>query len=221
MDIVAARHPVTKLVLRHRLVAILRMEDLTHVIPLVEALLRGGVRALEFTLTNRDAPNSVNRLIQHFVEFRNGTAAIGIGSVRTVDEAKISLDAGAQFLVSPITNRQIIAEAKVSGTPIYPGAFSPTEIASAWELGAEIVKVFPSRGLGPSYISDLLAPMPYLQLMPTGGVGLSNMQDYFNAGAVAVGVGGKFADPDAIHNRRWHEVADSALAFTRAAANTS
>jgi len=218
MQRVSGNHPLTDLIRKMRLVAILRLDDLTYAIPLVEALLRGGVRALEFTLTNPDAPKVVATLVQEFAEFSNGTAAVGIGSVRTVDEAKMSIDSGAQFLVSPITNCEIIDQANANRIPIFPGAFSPTEIAIAWEMGAEIVKVFPSRGLGPEYIRDVLAPMPYLQLMPTGGVSLANMSDYFDAGAVAVGVGGKFTSADAIRNQRWDEITRSALAFTNAAA---
>ena len=105
--------------------------------------------------------------------------------------------------------------------PVVCGAYTPTEIASAWERGASIVKVFPVRNLGPNYIKDVLAPMPELQLMPTGGVDLSNMEAYFSAGAVAVGVGGNLFDKSALQNSDWDKICNSAQDFARIADRSS
>lgn len=146
-------------------------------------------------------------------------AAIGIGSVRNIAEARAALDASADFVVSPITNLAVIEACAEAGVAVMPGAFSPTEIASAWEAGADIVKVFPARGLGPGYIKDVLAPMPYLKLMPTGGIDLKNLQSYFAAGAVAAGIGGNLIDSAAIARGDWQAVADVAAQYAEAARN--
>ena len=206
------KQSVVDLILDRRLVAILRLNDLGHANPLIEALLLGGVRAIEFTLTNPDAPAVIEKARRSIAAFDQQTAAIGIGSVRNEDQAKRCIEAGAQFLVSPITAEPIIRQAQQQGVACLPGAFTPTEIALGWELGADVIKVFPARGLGPAFIRDVLAPMPFLKLMPTGGVDLTNMQAYFDAGAVAVGVGGSFLDETWIQEQRWDQV-------TRAASN--
>lgn len=208
--------PVLDLALHHRLVAILRLPDLTHSIPLVDALLAGGVRLIEFTLTNPDAARAVARCRSELEPFTSGNAAIGLGSVRTVDEAKLAIDSGAQFVVTPIFSASIIGHCKAQRTMICSGAFSPTEIYNAHSEGSDIVKVFPARALGPSYIKDVLAPMPFLNLMPTGGIDLNNVDAYFTAGAVAVGVGGQFLDPKAIEKQDWSLIAANARAFVEA-----
>lgn len=209
--------PVVDLILASRLVAILRLDDLTHSIKLVESLLGAGVRAVEFTLTNPDAPAVITELRRVIPAFSDGTAAIGLGSIRNAVEARMAVDAGAQFLVSPIALESIVDEGKKHDVAVCLGAYSPTEIAMGWDFGADIIKVFPARSLGQNYVRDVLAPMPYLRLMPTGGVDLANMADYFNAGAVAVGVGGKFVDPGWIRNEQWDEVTRAAAAYVLAA----
>jgi 2-dehydro-3-deoxyphosphogluconate aldolase/(4S)-4-hydroxy-2-oxoglutarate aldolase len=207
---------VLGLALSHRLVAILRLPDLTDAVPLVSALLHGGVRLVEFTLTNPDAGKAVEQCRMAIKQFDQGEAAIGLGSIRTIDEAKLALDCGSQFVVTPIYAPDVIKLCKNANTMICSGAFTPTEIYNAHSDGSEIVKVFPARGLGPNYIKDVLAPMPFLKLMPTGGVDLSNVQAYFSAGAIAVGVGGQFVDATAIKNRDWPAITLSAQSFVRA-----
>ena len=135
---------------------------------------------------------------------------LGLGSIRAVDELRLGLDCGAQFLVSPICLESMVRAAVEAGVVLLPGAFSPTEVASAWHWGAEIVKLFPARGLGPTYVRDLLAPMPHLRLMPTGGVDLGNMQAYYRAGAVAVGIGGQLFQPTWIEQGGWAAVEQAA-----------
>ena len=209
--------PVVDLILVSRLVAILRLDDLTHSIRLVESLLSAGVQAIEFTLTNPAAPAVITELRRVIPEFSDGSAAIGLGSIRNAEEARMALDAGAQFLVSPIAMESIVVEAKKHDVAVCLGAYTPTEIAMGWGLGADIIKVFPARSLGGNYVRDVLAPMPYLRLMPTGGVDVANMSAYFDAGAVAVGVGGKFVDPEWIRNEQWDHVTQAASAYVQAA----
>ena len=214
-------NPVVELIRKTRLVAILRLDDLTHAVPLVEALLRGGVRAIEFTLTNPEAPAMVTKLRKLIPAFDAGEAVIGIGSVRSGDEATTAIDAGAQFLVSPITLAAIAEAARKHQTTFCMGAMTPTEMSLAWELGADVVKVFPARSLGPDYIRDVLAPMPYLPLMPTGAIDTNNARAYLQAGAVAVGVGGKFMDRTLIAEQRWDEIESVASEYCKTVARSA
>ncbi len=155
-----------QLIERTRIVAIVRLNDLSQAIAISRALAEGGIVAQEFTLTNPDALRVVEP-VQRALAAEGFEAAIGIGSVRNLDEAKSSLAAGADFIVSPITRADIIGQCRQAEVAVMPGAYTPTEIAHAWECGADVVKVFPARALGPGYIKDVLAPMPYLKLMPT------------------------------------------------------
>lgn len=206
-------HRSTSIILESRLVAILRLDDLSQAVPLTNALIAGGVRALEFTLTNPDAPKAIATCLEQIPALSRGQATIGLGSVRSLDEAQIAVQSGAQFVVCPTTNLKVIEHCLGHNIPVSPGAFTPTEIATAHEAGAEIIKVFPARGLGPTYIKDVLAPMPYLKLMPTGGVDLKNVGAYFKAGAVAVGVGGQFLDVEAIKREDWSSIESLAKSF--------
>ena len=207
---------VLQLINQHRIVAILRLDDLSQAIAISEALVSGGIVVQEFTLTNPDALKVV-REVKASLGRRGLATAIGIGSVRNVDEARAALEAGADFIVSPITSRPIIEACVKADVAVMPGAVTPTEIASAWDAGADLVKVFPARGLGPNYIKDVLAPMPYLKLMPTGGVDLKNLQSYFAAGAVAAGIGGNLMDATAIARGDWAAVTATALQYAQAA----
>lgn len=197
---------VIQIVLQNRLVAILRLGDLRRASELVRALIRGGVRAIEFTMTNPDTPRVVSELLMEIPEFVDGRAVLGIGSVRSIDEARVAIECGANFLVSPTCLEPVIREAQLAEKAIFPGAFTPTEIALASQWGADIVKVFPAKSLGPDFIRDVMAPMPYLKLMPTGGVHLKNMQSYFQAGAVAVGLGGQFIQSRWLEDENWPQI---------------
>ncbi len=205
-----------QLIFQSRLVAILRLDDLSAAAQIADTLIGAGIRALEFTLTNPESPSVIKSIRETNPAIRDGNAVIGLGSVRSLKEAKIAIDFGAQFLVSPILSVPIIEYCKQNKVAVCPGAFTPTEIALAWDAGADIIKVFPARALGPSYIRDVLAPMPYLKLMPTGGVDLKNIAQYLEAGAVAVGIGGQLLDPIALQNKDWNTVAKVAQQYVAA-----
>lgn len=206
----------TDTILEARMVAILRLDDLSTAIPMAESLFTAGIRALEFTLTNSNTPAVVRRIRNESQDILSGNAVIGIGSVRSLEEAKIAIDSGAQFVVSPITSIPIIDYCKQNKVAVCPGAYTPTEIAMSWDAGADIVKVFPARNLGAQYIRDVLAPMPYLKLMPTGGVDLDTIASYFAAGAVAVGIGSQLLDPEAIRNQDWGKIQQTAAQYVQA-----
>lgn len=200
-------------VLKNRLVAVIRLDDLAYFQPLAETLLEGGVKILEFTLTNLDSLKAVAALRQSMPVFDTGEAIIGIGSVRSLDHTRQAIDAGAQFLVSPILQLEMVAECQRRNITSVCGAFSPTEIATAAAAGADFVKVFPADTLGPTYFKGVLAAMPELRLIPTGGVTLENLTQYLKAGCVAVGVGGALINPKMIALRDWDSLRQLALQY--------
>ena len=141
-------------------------------------------------------------------------AFVGVGSVRTGEHATDAIHAGARFVVSPIHTRDIVDTCQQHPVLAITAGFTPTEITTAAKDGADMVKVFPARALGSSYIKDILAPMPDLKLIPTGGIGLENFQSYLDAGAIAVGVGGALVDNGFIANREWKTLQALAQQFT-------
>lgn len=191
-----------ELIAQHKVIAIVRLDDLSAAEALTRALVEGGVRVLEFTLTNPDALRVVEALRQTFA----GQVCLGVGSVVNPDQARAAVAHDAQFMVAPILRAEVIQVGQAAGIPVIPGAFTPTEIQTAWELGASAVKVFPARGLGASYIRDVLAPLPHLKLVPTGGIDAANAWDYLRAGAFAVGVGGRLVDAGAVRRQDWQAI---------------
>jgi 2-dehydro-3-deoxyphosphogluconate aldolase/(4S)-4-hydroxy-2-oxoglutarate aldolase len=128
---------------------------------------------------------------------------IGAGTVCNKEDLDRALEAGAQFIVTPITDERVISSCVQKNIVVFPGAFTPTEIYKAWELGAEMVKIFPATSMGPAYIKDLKGPLNQVRLMPTGGVTINNCIDFFKAGAAAVGMGGRLFDKDLVSTKDW------------------
>jgi 2-dehydro-3-deoxyphosphogluconate aldolase/(4S)-4-hydroxy-2-oxoglutarate aldolase len=170
---------------RERVVAVIRLDDPDKLRAVMDALAAGGVRVFEVTMT-------VPRAIELIRQLGSGLAddvLVGAGTVIDAGTARLAIDAGASFIVSPVFRRDVVDTCHNSGVPAIPGCFTPTEILDAWDAGADIVKVFPSTSLGPTFISDVRAPLPQLKLMPTGGVTIENAAEWLRAGAVAVGLG--------------------------------
>jgi len=182
-----------------RVLAIVRLRDTTPLVAVAQALRDGGIRAIEFTMTTPGALPAIERCRARF----GADVAIGAGTVLDAESAVRCLDAGAQFLVSPGLDQAVIDRAHAGGALAFPGALTPTEIIAAWRGGADVVKVFPARALGPRYIADVRAPLPTIPLIPTGGVDETNAAAYLRAGAVAVTVGGNLIDPEAIDRCDW------------------
>lgn len=191
---------------KHKIVAIVRLDDLSTARHITEALVEGGIRAIEFTLTNPDALRTIAAMRKSVDE----AVAIGAGSVTTSDQVGAVADAGAQFVVSPVSKLDVIAACVERGLPAMPGAFTPTEIQQAWEWGASVVKVFPANHLGLRYIKDVKAPLPHLRLMPTGGVNADNIREFLDLGAFAVGVGSSLINNDAVADRDWKRLRENA-----------
>ncbi len=171
---------------RERVVAVLRAATADELMEVAKALLDGGLRCLEFTMTTPNALGMIAAGTQRF----GAELLLGAGTVTDAATADAAVTAGARFLVSPVLKAEVIGVAKRRGVPVMPGAFTPAEVLAAWEAGADLVKVFPAGRLGPGYLKDLHGPFPHIPLMPTGGVGLHDAAAYLQAGAVAVGVGG-------------------------------
>ncbi len=159
-------------------VAVIRIADPSKLGDVVAALIDGGVRALEVTMT---VPGAVE-LIRKTAPTLPAGFLLGAGTVTDADTVNRVVDAGAQYIVSPVYRRPVIEAALARDVASLPGCFSPTEILEAWEAGADIVKVFPATALGPGYLKDLRGPMPTVKLMPTGGVTLDNAGDWIKAG---------------------------------------
>ncbi|MCA9916119.1 MAG: bifunctional 4-hydroxy-2-oxoglutarate aldolase/2-dehydro-3-deoxy-phosphogluconate aldolase [Anaerolineae bacterium] len=212
-----SRDALRNTLIESRITAIIRLDDLSSFEPLAQTLLDAGIRCMEFTLTNRDALKAVTQLRKNNRTFDSGEALVGIGSVRTRDDAQMAIDAGAQLLVSPTVVMDMIELANQHDILCAPGAYTPTEIDTAWQAGADVVKVFPATALGPSYMKAVLAPLPDVRLMPTGGINLANMSDYLNAGCVALGIGSNLVSPMLIQDRDWEGLRELAEHYVAAA----
>ena len=176
------------------IVAVIRMQDTGRLRAVVDALAAGGVRALEVTMT---VPRAIE-MIREIAPTLPAGFLFGAGTVLDAETAHRVIDAGAQFVVSPVFRRAVIDACHQHDVPALPGCMTPTEILDAWEAGADIVKVFPATTFGPGYLKDVRAPLPQVKLMPTGGVTLDNAGEWIRAGAVAVGVGSALLDAKAI-----------------------
>jgi 2-dehydro-3-deoxyphosphogluconate aldolase / (4S)-4-hydroxy-2-oxoglutarate aldolase len=191
------------------IVAVIRLRDPGKLRAVVDAIVAGGVRALEVTMT---VPGAVE-LIRGLAPTLPDGFLLGAGTVIDAATARAVIDAGAQFVISPVFRREVIAACHERGVPVAPGCFTPTEILDAHDAGADIVKVFPATTLGPQYIKDVRAPLPQLKLMPTGGVSPDNACDWIRAGAVAVAAGSSLLDAKAIDSGRYDVITANARRF--------
>ena len=174
----------------------LSAEVVSQILPIYR---EAGLTTIEITMNTPGA----EAMIQQALESNSKGLNIGAGTVCTKDDLDRALDAGAQFIVTPIINKKVIKACVKRSVPIFPGAFTPTEIYNAWSLGASMVKIYPATSLGPDYIKDLKAPMNQLKVIPTGGISLENMAAYFKAGASGVGIGSHLFDKSLIQQKNW------------------
>jgi len=190
-------------------VAVVRLADAAQMREVAEALMAGGVRVIEVTMT---VPRAVE-LIGELSRTLPSEVVIGAGTVLTAGVAQQVIAAGAQFVVSPVFRPAVVEACHSRDVAVMPGCFTPTEILTAWEAGADVVKVFPATSLGPAFFKDLRGPLPQVRMMPTGGVTRDNAGDWIRAGAVAVGVGTALVDQQAIASRQFHVITDHARHF--------
>ncbi len=197
-------------------VPVVRLPDLAGTVELARALLGGGVTAFELTMTSPGALDALTLLREQVPAFAQGAAALGMGSVLDRKMAAEAIARGAQFVVAPTLDLPTVTYCAGLGVPVMPGAFTPTEVQTAWQAGAAVVKVFPATKLGPGYFQDILAPLPHLKLMPTGGVDLENAGSFVRAGAVAVGVGSALVRKAWVANGNWQAITEQARRFVAA-----
>ncbi len=193
------------------IVAVIRAQSSEQLLHVVDALLRGGVKAIEVTMTT---PNALD-VIQTVAEKYKQDCVIGAGTVLDAETARATILAGAEYIVSPTLNLDVIKLCRRYSTIVVPGAYTPTEILTAWEAGADIVKVFPATSLGASYFKDVLAPLPQVRLSPTGGVNLDTVTDFINAGAACVAVGGHLISKKALAEQDWNRITEAGKAFVQ------
>ncbi|MBI3829947.1 MAG: bifunctional 4-hydroxy-2-oxoglutarate aldolase/2-dehydro-3-deoxy-phosphogluconate aldolase [Planctomycetes bacterium] len=178
----------------------------------VRAVVEGGIRAIEVTFTVPGAPSVIHAIHREMGD----SVLLGAGTVMHQEDAEDAVDAGATFLVAPNTDERVIGAAKRFGVPILPGAFTPSEVVRAWDLGADAVKIFPASLGGAAYIKALRAPLPHIPMVPTGGVDEKTVGDFVKAGAYAVGAGGSLFDTKKIKEKKFKEMTETAARFVAA-----
>ena len=194
------------------IIAIVRAQQSAQVVPLFEALLAGGVRAIEITMTTPNALAAIREARDKLGE----RALVGVGTVLDVNTCRAAIAAGAEFVVSPICRTGLVPIAHAAGCPIMLGAYTPTEAQIAHEADADFVKLFPADNLGPAYIKALLAPLPHLRIVPTGGIDMHNVADFLKAGCAALGVGSSLVSAKILQEANWPELTRRAAALVNA-----
>ena len=191
------------------IVAVVRGTSDELIMKAIEAALDGGLNVVEVAFT---VPNALE-IIKRLAESVSEDVILGAGTVLTPEMAADAVDAGAQFIVSPNVDLATIEMAKSRGVPVFPGALTPTEVATAWQAGADMVKIFPANVMGPTYLKDLHGPFPQIKFMPTGGVNLNTARDYLENGAAALGVGGDLINRKLMEEGNFAEIASRARKF--------
>lgn len=193
-------------ILKRKAVAVIRAKEPGKLKRIIESIAAGGVTVAEITMT---VPNAI-QLIEKMSQEIDKNIIIGVGSVLNKQVAQDAIKAGAKYVVSPILKKEIIETSHKHNIPVMPGCFTPTEIQTAYEYGADIIKVFPADIVGMAFFKSVLAPMPHLKLMPTGGVSLTNAGEWIKAGACAVGLGTALLDKQAIETGDFNKLTENA-----------
>jgi 2-dehydro-3-deoxyphosphogluconate aldolase/(4S)-4-hydroxy-2-oxoglutarate aldolase len=193
-----------------RALTVVRADTIPDVVALCHALAEGGLRTVELTFTTPG-------VLEHLAKAaRVPGVLLGAGTVLTADQARGAIDAGAKFLVTPGLRAPVAEVAVAAGVPVFLGAFTPTEVAQALDLGSAAVKIFPAGRLGPGYLKDLRGPYPGVALLPSGGVSADNARAFLDAGALAVCAGTSVVPPAVVSAGNWSEITERARAFAAA-----
>jgi 2-dehydro-3-deoxyphosphogluconate aldolase/(4S)-4-hydroxy-2-oxoglutarate aldolase len=200
------RSEILSRIIESGVVAVIRMKDTNRLLKVIEAVRQGGVKSIEITMT---VPSAVE-IIRYLSSAVPPDVLVGAGTVVDEGTANQVIDAGAMFVVGPVLNLGVVSLCGKRDVPVMPGCYTPTEILTAWNAGADIIKVFPATSLGPKYFRDLRGPFPDIRLMPTGGVTIDNVGEWITAGACAVGVGSDLLDKKAIEEERYEVLTERA-----------
>lgn len=193
---------------RSKLVAIIRSDSTTGLEDIVKSLEAGGIRAVEVTMNTPGALKGIERIKELFPNM-----LVGAGTVLDSETARLAILSGASYLLSATLNKNTIETANRYNVPVIPGVFTPTEALTAYEYGAKMVKIFPIRALGPSYLSDLKGPLPFIQTMAVGGISLENAEGYLKAGASALGIGSTLVNDKLVQQGDFTEIERRAARF--------
>jgi 2-dehydro-3-deoxyphosphogluconate aldolase/(4S)-4-hydroxy-2-oxoglutarate aldolase len=204
-----SRDNTLKRILDGGIVAVVRSESPDALVKVVQALAEGGVTAAEITFTVPDAVEVIHQVRREMGD----SIVLGAGTVLDPETARAALLAGAEYIVAPVVNLDVIRLCHRYDKAVMPGAFTPTEVLTAWEAGADVVKVFPADVGGPAYLKALRGPLPQVRLMPTGGVDLNTAEAFLKAGACCLGVGGSLVEPRAIAAGNFSRIRDLAGQF--------
>ncbi len=194
-------------------VAVLRTDNPVHVTEILDAVAEGGLRHLEITMTTPGALEIIKKLRAHRQD-----VFVGMGTVLDAVTARLAIIAGADYIVSPCFDRATVDVCRQYGVAVMPGALTPTEVATAWDAGADVVKLFPGRIATPEYLIDLKGPLPHITIMPTTEMTPETAAAYIRAGAIGIGVGWKILDPVAIAERRFEVLTANARTYVEAVA---
>ena len=200
------REEIRNTILQKKVIAVVRMKNPEQLLKVITAIMNGGVTAIELTMTIPNAIQSIEIATKEFGD----EILLGVGSVTSSAVALDAINAGAKFVVSPIYKPNVVSTVIAKNLVVIPGGFTPTEIQTAYEQGADFVKIFPADNLGMSFIKSIKAPLPHLKLIPTGGVTLDNAIDWINHGASAVGIGSALVDNKAIESGNFAQLTENA-----------
>jgi len=199
-------------ILNPGIVAIIRADSSEQLMDAATALYEGGVTGMEVTMTT---PNALEVIADVHRKFGD-KVLIGVGSVLDPETARMAILAGAEFVVTPVTKPEVIKLCNRYGKPIASGAYTPTEALLGYESGADFIKIFPADQLGPTYIKNLLAPLPMLQIIPTGGVTVDTAASFIHAGCVALAAGSSLVSKEVMKHKDWKKLTETAAAFVEA-----
>jgi len=178
---------------------------------LVRALKDGGVKAVEITMESENA----EEMIREVKEQNNGELLVGAGTVLTLEDCDRAIDAGAEFIVSPSLNVEIVQKCIQHNIPVIPGVFTPSEMLTAYNAGAKMIKLFPASSLGTKFIKDVKGPLGHIQIMTTGGINLETASSYLEAGAQIVGAGSDLIKKEWLATQNWEAIKNEAISWNK------
>jgi len=204
-----SKSEIISLLVNPGIIAVVRAQRPDQVLPLSEALIAGGVIAIEITMTTPDAIETIRQTSGKI----GSRAVVGVGTVLDAQTCRAAIEAGAEFVVSPILRPEIAQTAHGFERPVMLGAYTPTEAQLAHEAGADFIKIFPADGLGPNYIRALLAPLPHLRIIPTGIARAEDVTEFIRAGCAGVGLGSLLVSQETLRTANWSELTRLACVF--------
>ena len=193
---------ILKKIIENKVIAVIRSNSKDNLMPFIDLIIKSGINSIEITLTTPNALSVIKQLKSNY----KGSILIGAGTVTDLDSAKKALDVGAEYIVTPVLNMEVIDYVKKSQFPVISGAFSPTEIYNSFHAGSDMIKIFPANLLGIENFKSIQVIMPKLTLMPTGGISSENAREWLNAGADVLGIGTSLINDQIISNKDYDKL---------------